>query len=85
LAGKYGIPGCSAEQGMKEVSLDVEQGMEVAVDAKQGVELAVYAEQGMEELEGDNEMQSSRSLASMWIAAQPRREARRSSSSFRRR
>jgi hypothetical protein len=58
---------------MKEVALDAEQGMEVAVDEEQGVELAVDAEQRMEELEGDNEMQSSRSSALMWIAAQPRR------------
>jgi hypothetical protein len=44
LAGKYGIPGCSAEQGMKEVALDENQGMEVALNAEQGVELAVNAE-----------------------------------------
>jgi hypothetical protein len=44
LAGKYGILGCSAEQGMKEVVLDEDQGMEVAVDAEQGVELAVNPE-----------------------------------------
>jgi hypothetical protein len=50
LAGKYGILGCSAKQGMKEVTLDADQGMEVTIDAEQGVELIVDAEQGMEEL-----------------------------------
>jgi hypothetical protein len=58
---------------MKDVTLNAEQGMEVAVDAEQGVEVAVDAEQGIEELEGHNEMQSSRSLLSMQIAAHPHR------------
>jgi hypothetical protein len=44
LARKYGIPGCSAEEEMKEVALDEDQGMEVVVDAEQGVELTVDAE-----------------------------------------
>jgi hypothetical protein len=34
LAGKYRISGCCAEQGMKEVALDEDQGMEVVVDAE---------------------------------------------------
>jgi hypothetical protein len=44
LTGKYGIMGCSAEQGMKEVALNKDQGMEVVVNAEQGVELVVGAE-----------------------------------------
>jgi hypothetical protein len=35
--------------------------MELVVDAEQGMELVVNSEQGMEELEGDDEMQCSRS------------------------
>jgi hypothetical protein len=33
----------------------------------------INVEQGIEELEGDNEMQSSRSSVSMWIVVQPHR------------